>query len=55
MACHGVGPGCTVGCTVVLWGYVDGMCGGCCYGVSLRWCDGGISLDGEEEVVAVHR
>ena len=33
--------------------YLDGVGGGCCYGVSLSWCDGGIPLDGEEEVVAV--
>ena len=40
-------------CQRCLREYVDGVDGGCCYGVSLRWCDGGISLDGEEEVVAV--
>ena len=48
MACHGVGPGC-------LRGYVDGVGGGCCYGVSLRGGDCGIALDGEEEVVAARR
>ena len=42
-------------CGRCLRGYVDGMGGGCCYGVSLQWCDGGIYLDGEEEVVAVRR
>ena len=42
-------------CRRCLRGYADGVGGGCCYGVSLRWCDGGIPLDGEEEVVAVHR
>ena len=42
-------------CRRCLRGYVDGVAGGCCYGVSLRLCDGSISLDGEEEVVAVHR
>ena len=41
------------GCRRCLRGYVDGVGGGCCYGVSLCWRDGGISLDGEEEVVAV--
>ena len=40
-------------CRRWLRGYADGVGGGCCYGVSLRWCDGGIPLDGEEEVVAV--
>ena len=40
-------------CRRCLRGYVNGVGGGCCYGVSLRWCDGGIPLDGEEEVVAV--
>ena len=42
-------------CRRCLRGYVDGTGGGCCYGVPLRGCDGGISLDGEEEVVAVNR
>ena len=37
----------------MLAGYVDGVHWGCCYRVSLRWCDGGIPFDGEEEVVAV--
>ena len=40
-------------CRRCLRRYVDGVGGGCCYGVSLRWCDCGIPLDGEEEVVAV--
>ena len=40
-------------CGRCLRGYVDGVGGGCCYGVSLRGCDRGIALDGEEEVVAV--
>ena len=42
-------------CGQCLRGYVDGVGGGCCYGVSLRWCDCGIPLDGEEEVVAARR
>ena len=41
------------GCPRCMWGYVDGVAGGCCYGVSFRWRNGGIALDGEEEVVAV--
>ena len=40
-------------CRRCSWEYVDGVGGGCCYGVPLCWCDGGIPLDGEEEVVAV--
>ena len=40
-------------CRRCMLGYVDGVGGVCCYRVSLRWCDGGIPLDGEEEVVAV--
>ena len=43
------------GCRRRLWGYVDGVGGGRRYGVSLRWCDGGIPFDGEEEVVAVRQ
>ena len=39
-------------CRQCLRGYVDGVGGGCCNGVSLHWCDCGIPLDGEEEVVA---
>ena len=42
-------------CRRCLRGYVDGVGGGCCYGVSFRGCDRGIALDGEEEVVAVRR
>ena len=38
-------------CRRCLRGYVDGVGGGCCYGVSFRGCDRGIALDGEEEVV----
>ena len=55
MACHGVGPGCTV------MG-ADNVCGGMWKAwaepplwVSLPWCDGGIPLDGKEEVVAVRQ
>ena len=34
MACHGMGPGCTImGTDNVLWGYVDGVCGDRRYGV----------------------
>ena len=56
MVCHGVGPGCTVsGAVDCLWGYVDGVGGGRRSGVFLRWCDGGIPLNGEEEVVVVRR
>ena len=40
-------------CRRCLRGHVDGVGEGCCYGVSLRWCDRGIPLDGEEEVLAV--
>ena len=43
------------GCRRCLWGYVDDVGRGRCYGVSLRSCDGGIPLDGEEEVVAVRQ
>ena len=43
-------------CPRCLRGYVGmGMGGSCCYGVSLCWCDCGIPLDGEEEVVAARR
>ena len=42
-------------CRRRLRGYVDGVGEGCCYGVSLGWCDCGIPLDGEEEVVAARR
>ena len=42
-------------CRRCLPGYVDGVGGGCCYGVSLRWCDCGIPLDGGVEVVAACR
>ena len=42
-------------CRRCLQGYVDGVGGGCCYGVSLCGCDSGIALDGEEEVVAARR
>ena len=42
-------------CPRKLRGYVDGVGGGCCYGVSLRCCDCGIPLDGEEGVVAARR
>ena len=43
------------GCRRRLLVYVDGLGGGCRYGTSLCSCDGGISLDGEEKVVAVRR
>ena len=33
-------------CRRCLGGYVDGVGGGCCYGVSLRWCDCGIAFFG---------
>ena len=42
-------------CRRCLRGYVDGVGGGCCYGVALRWCDCGIPWDGEEEVLAAPR
>ena len=37
------------------WGYLDDVGGGRRNGVPLCWCDGRILLDGEEELVAVHR
>ena len=42
-------------CRLCLCEYVASVGGGCCYGVSLRWCACGIPLEGEEEVVAVPR
>ena len=40
-------------CQRCLRGYVNGVGGACCYGVSFCWCDADIPLDGEEVVVAV--
>ena len=42
-------------CRRCLRGYMNGVGGGCCYGVSFRWRDCGIPLDGEEEVVVARR
>ena len=55
MACLGWGPA-TLSWVLTMF---VGVCGtrrrSRRYGVSLPWCDGGIPLDGEEEVVAVGR